>query len=367
MQAKAVFLIAIFALLALASCSLPRGGPIASEVIGENVVPDDIAVEAVTRSSIREISKWPASGWHGHYHWFAREPGPDSRVIRSGDLVTLTIWDNQDNSLLLGPQERSVPLRPVEVTVGGTIFVPYVDHIEIGGLTTQQAREVIQGKLTPIAPSAQVQIEVKSGLRNSANVVSGVAAPGTYPLPNRNLSILSLIALSGGVSPNLDNPLVRIVRGNKAYEIPIKSLLKDPSKNVIVRGGDHLIIEEDDRFFTTFGSTQNEKLIYFDKENITAVEAVSMAGGLNDIRANPQGLLILREYAASAVKADRTGPNAQHVIFVFDLTEPDSLFGSSQFLVQPGDIVVATESAVKPAQAVIALVGSLFAISNVFN
>ncbi|WP_422048415.1 hypothetical protein [Shimia sp.] len=61
-------------------------------------------------------------GMAGHYHWFARSPGPKSRIIQAGDLVTLTVWDNQDNSLLLGSAERSTPLRPVEVTDAGTIL-----------------------------------------------------------------------------------------------------------------------------------------------------------------------------------------------------------------------------------------------------
>jgi polysaccharide export outer membrane protein len=67
------------------------------------------------------------------------------------------------------------------------------------------------------------------------------------------------------------------------------------------------------------------------------------------------------------VRQDGTGPTEKHVIFQFDLTKADELFGARNFHVQPADIVIASESAVKPAQAVIALIGSMFAIANVFN
>lgn len=357
----------VLALVSVAACSLPRGGPIASEIVGEKAVPEDIQVAEVTRQSVAQIASWPKTGWHSHYHWFARSPGASSRIIQVGDLVTLTVWDNQENSLLLGPADRSVPLRPVEVTEAGTVFVPYVNDIMVKGLTPYQAREKIQQQMTPIAPSAQVQIDVISGPSNSVNVVTGVATPMQLPLSDRNVSILSVIAQSGGVSETIQNPLVRLQRQGKSYEIPLDSLLKDPAKNVIVRGGDNVIVEEDERYFIAVGSTENEELIYFHQEKITAIEAVSLLGGLNDARANPQGLFILRQYAKGDVRNDGTGPIAPHVIFQFDLTKPDHLFGAKTFQVYPGDIVVASESAVKPAQAVIALVGSMFAIANVFN
>ncbi|WP_299422540.1 polysaccharide biosynthesis/export family protein [uncultured Shimia sp.] len=355
------------AMLSIAACSLPRGGPIASELVGESAVPEDIQVTEVSRKNVTQIGKWPETGWHGHYHWFARAPGPKSRVIQTGDRVTLTVWDNQENSLLLGPADRSVPLRPVEVTEAGTIFVPYVNDIMVAGLTPYQAREKIQGQMTPIAPSAQVQIDVTPGPANSVDVVTGVASPSRLPLSDRNVSILSVVAQSGGVSESIKNPLVRLQRQGKSYEIPLDSLLKDPAKNVIMRGGDQLIVEEEERYFIAVGSTTKEELVYFHQEHITALEAVSLLGGLNDARANPQGLFVLRQYPESAVRQDGTGPSSQHVIFRFDLTKADELFGAKNFHVQPADIVVASESAVKPAQAVIALLGSMFAISNAFN
>lgn len=360
-------LIAIISLVVVAACALPRGGPIAAEITGDGNVPEDVLVTAVSRSNVEQLKSWPKSGWHGHYHWFARTPGSKSRIVKTGDLVTLTVWDNQDNSLLLGPADRSVPLRPVEVTEAGTIFVPYVDDIMVAGLTPYQAREKIQALLAPIAPSAQVQIDVEPGASNSVDVVTGVKAPSRLPLSDRNVSVLSVIAQSGGVSESIKNPLVRIHRQGKSYEIPMDGLKKDPSKNVIVRGGDQVIVDEDKRYFIAVGSTQREEQVYFHQETITALESVALLGGLDSARANPQALYILRQYEAAAIKSDGSGPSAAHVIFAFDLTKPDTLFGAKSFLVNPGDIVVASESAVKPAQAVVALIGSLFAIANVFS
>ncbi|WP_422048414.1 hypothetical protein [Shimia sp.] len=69
------------------------------------------------------------------------------------------------------------------------------------------------------------------------------------------------------------------------------SLLKDPAKNVIVRGGYQIIFEEDERYFIAVGATQSERQVFFNQKNITPMEAVTMLGGLNDDRKTRKGCL----------------------------------------------------------------------------
>lgn len=354
----------------LAACSLPRGAPTKNEVIGsteESHIERNIAVVEVSRANLTSVANWPTTGWHGHYHWLSVERGPLSNVIRPGDNLNLLIWDNSDNSLLTGVEERSVEMPLIEVTSAGEIYVPYVESVRVAGLTAEQARQLIQERLSKIAPSIQVQVAMEAGTSNSIDAVTGLARPGTYAMPNRNYSIRSLIAEAGGISSTLENPLVRLSRNGKSFEIPADELFRDASKNVVLRGGDQVLVEEDDRYFSVFGATNTEDLVYFPKESVTGLEAVVIAGGIQDIRANPQGLLVLREYPQSAVRTDEKGPSNKYVVFVVNLTTADGLFAAKNFAINPGDTIVATESAMKPAQAVIALLGSAFAIAAVAN
>lgn len=360
----------MFAVVLLSACNLPRGAPLKSEIIGndeESTESLDIAVEIVTRSSVRNYNKWPATGWHGHYHWFSSSRGPNSTIITPGDTLNVTIWESSDNSLLTGSEERNVNLAKMEVSAAGTVFVPYVNEVQVAGLDATQARELIQKKIATVAPDAQVQLEIQAGTNNSAYLVSGVASPGAYKLPNRNFSLLALISLGGGISASIENPIVRIVREGQTYEIPAKELFADASKNVLLRGGDKVIVEEDQRFFTGMGAANQEDLFYFDRESISALEALTMMGGLLDTRANPQGLLVLRQYDQSAVKTNGKGPSNAYVVFSIDLSTADGLFGARNLQINPGDTVLATESVITTAQAVLALLGSAFAIANIVN
>ena len=127
------------------------------------------------------------------------------------------------------------------------------------------------------------------------------------------------------------------------------------------------MIQEDKRYFTALGATGTESLVYFDKENITAIEALSMIGGLTDDRANLKGVLVLRDYPTRALRTDGKGPEMQQVIFVFDLTSADGLFASRSFQINPNDTVLATESAVTKASTILRIIGSALGIATRLN
>ncbi len=60
-------------------------------------------------------------------------------------------------------------------------------------------REAIQTKLLPIAPAAQVLIGHQPGHKTTVDLVSGVPTPGSFPLPDRDFTVLGLLALGGGI------------------------------------------------------------------------------------------------------------------------------------------------------------------------
>ncbi len=351
--------------LTLAACTLPRGAAMQSEIINESSEEDpSFSVVEVTRAALPNIAKWPVTGWSGGYHWLKGTRGPKSPVIRAGDRVDLVIWDSQENSLLTNEAEKVVNMRGLIVSTTGTVFLPYVDEVRISGKTPDQARREIQARMSDILPSAQVQLSVSAGQSNSVDLVSGVANPGTFPLPNRDFRILSLISQGGGIASTLRNPLVRLLRDGKRYEVPAKDLFSKPSRNVVLRGGDQVIVQEDDRFFMALGATGTEELVYFDREHVTALEAMSMVGGILDDRANPKGVLILREYPKQALRKDGKGPEMQHVVFVIDLTNADGLFAARGFKINPKDTVLVTESPLTAANNILGLVGRMFFFGN---
>ncbi len=356
-------------LLSVAACDLPRSAAVQQEVLA---VRDDevanFAVYDVTRDFMPVLSAWPAAqsrpsdGWLAHGH---SASGGEIR-ISPFDQVDLTVWDSEDNSLLTSDTQKVVNIAGVRVTEAGTIFVPYIGYLNVAGRTPDSARQLIEEEMAAIVPSAQVQLTVLPGTRGSVSLVGGVSSPGTVPLPEAHFTVLNLIGQGGGPEDGLRNPQVRLIRNGQTYLASYESLLENPSRDTILRGGDRVALVEDDRYFRALGAAGQQRLIYFENDELSALDALSLMGGVNERRANLRGILVLRDYPRSAVRADNTGPDDERVIFTIDMTRADGLFSAGQFRIQPGDTVMPTESVLTTAEAALVLVGSFVGLSRTF-
>lgn len=371
---KGAMLLAILLIPAfVGACSMPRGAALHSEVLRGTQSPDsDVQVVAVTRETLERIRNWPLPHPRARLNWPSTGAAPTARLLRAGDTLSIAIWDSQRDSLLTNGDQRMVNMQHVPVSASGRIFVPYIGEMRVSGMTIEQARREIQQRMVPIVPDAQVQLNVAPGSNNTIDMVSGVARPGRIELPEISPTIMSVIAEAGGIAPSLRNPLVRLNRAGQSYAIPAAELFANPANDIRLRGGDRVVVEVDGRRFIALGATGHEQVVNFDRESITALDALSMIGGLNDSRADLNGVMVMRQYPESAVRqrgdqavdqmADPIGdaPRKQQVVFTFDLTSADGLFAAQRFLIQDGDVVLATES---PAPVVLQTISALRSLS----
>ena len=366
MHIPCLFLAALSLCLAPVACGrLPAGAPASEEILfkaGSKTA--DFALYSVTRAFLPTVKHWPATGKEERLSWLSAAQGPKTQIIQPGDLLTLRIWDSNDNSLLTSIEQKMVQLQDVRVAANGSVFMPYVGAVDVQGLSPDLAREKLQRELETIVPSAQLQLDMREGRNNSVDLVSGVARPGTYPMPDRNYSVMGLLAAGGGISSALNNPQIRLMRGGRLYGTSVDSLLNHPAKDSLLRGGDRVFVEEDERYFLSFGATGREDLHIFTKDDMSAMDALSVSGGFQDSKADPQGLLILREYEPTAVAPGQRGPRRTRVVFTLDLTTADGLFSARQFQINPGDLVMATESPINNALTISNLIGRFFGVIN---
>ena len=360
--------------LALAACNTPRGAGFQSEVLAAREVATDangnpvydFSVYEITRASLPLIDGWPgdarAMSWIGH------QAQPQSLIIVPGDTLEITIWDAEENSLLTAPGQRVAKLDTVTVGTDGRIFLPFVGNMRVSGMAPETARARIQEMLVSTVPSAQVQLNVAPGRGNTANLVSGVRAPGVYPLADRNVTLLTLLAQGGGVPSELRNPQVRLFRGDRSYGIALERLYDSPTLDTVVQGGDRVLVEPEERYFLSLGATSSQSMHLFPKEKVTALDALAIMGGVDDQRANPQGVLSLRTYEPSQIVPGALptpeGPPQERIVFTIDLTTADGLFSAGQFQIQSGDLVYATESPLGTANNVLRLAITTLALRN---
>jgi len=320
----------------------------------------------VDSTLLKTVSSWPAAkGASATRSWVRGGVGGPGQILVAGDAVQLAVWENGENKLLTNPGAPSAEIKGAMVSPAGSIFVPYVGPVKVAGLTVEAARQKVQEQISTLIPDAQVQLDAVPGRANSVNLVGGVLRPGNVPLVDRSLTVLGLISEGGGVQPSIDNPQLRLQRAGKVYEISMSRLLDDPALDAGLRPGDKLIVEKDRRSFLVMGASGKQTIVPFPKDHVNALEAVTLGGGINDNRADPKGVLILRQYANTAVHADGVGgPTNARVIFSMNLTNTDGLFSAQNFEVQNGDVVLATESPVINTRTILGLIGSVFGAAN---
>jgi polysaccharide biosynthesis/export protein len=349
----------------LAACALPRGAPEQEQILAD---AEDInatyAVHPVTRDTLDELKSWPITAPTGTAGWINRERGPGNQVIQSGDTVDLTVWDNEESSLLTNAQQKVVALSGIVVSPSGSVFLPYVSDVYVAKMSPDDARAAIQERMIMIIPSAQVQLTHTPGRKSSVDLISGVRKAGNFKLPDRDYTILSLIAEGGGILEEVVNPQVRLQREGKLFGISLDRLLESPDLDTTLRGGDKVFVESDERFFLSLGAAGKEAQIAFPTDTVTALDAASLIGGVNDQRGNMKGVLILRDYTENAVRSDGSGPDKERVVFAIDLTTADGLFSAGDFPIQHRDLVLVTESRINSTRTIIAIVGEVLGLGT---
>lgn len=347
----------------LAACQVPQGAPEAQRILSEaNDEEASFAVKYINRDTVDTIKRWPLTGKSNNRGWIKRSRGPGDQLIEAGDMVDITVWDNEPNSLLIAPSQKVVSLKDMRVSQRGTVFMPYVDEIYIAKMTPDRARQTIQERMATIIPSAQVQLSHVSGRKSTVDLVSGAQRPGNYPLPDRDFTVTALIAMGGGIPENINNPQIRLMREGKLYGVAMETLLETPSLDTTLRGGDKVYVEKDERYFLALGAAGREAQISFPQEQINALDAMSLIGGVNDNRADPKGILILRNYSANALRSDDSGPSHERMVFAIDLTSGDGLFSAGEFAIHDRDLVLVTESALTTTETVMRLIGAALGV-----
>lgn len=350
----------------LSGCIAPRGAALQREIVTESRAEAGQyqVLRVEDEATLHQIASWPATGQGLGLNWPGKGQSQTSRVLRRGDKVTLTIWDSQPNSLLATPDQRAVPMAGLEVSPEGTIFVPYIDAVKVAGLSPEEARGEIQSRLTPIAPSAQVQLSVQEGDQNMIELISGVTKPGRYPVAARGVTILSMLAEAGGIPDTMRNPVVRMQRGGSSYAVLARDLYRDSGRDILLRGGDRIIVESDPRSFVIMGATAAERTVHFEEKSHSLLQALSMGNGLTEGRADLRAVLVLRRYPASALEKGEKGPQKRSVVFAFDLSTGGGLFAAGGFQIQPDDVVLATESPLPVTNSILGIFGSTLGIAQ---
>ncbi|WP_236635891.1 polysaccharide biosynthesis/export family protein [Paracoccus aminophilus] len=335
----------IGAVLTVSACGLPRSGPTKKEILSGSVEKGGrTQVITVTDGVVRAANFQPAYGFGADFR-NAGQVGAD--VIRPGDVLGLSIWENVDDGLLTSMGQSSTELQRLQVDSNGYIFVPYAGRVKASDHTPDQLRQLITEKLASQTPDPQVTVTRVAGDGATVSVMGKVGGQGVFPIERPTRTLSAMLARAGGVSIDPEISVVTVKRGGSSGKVWLKDLYANSKNDIALRPGDVILVEEDQRNFTALGAFGGQTKVPLGNGQVTAIEAIAMVGGLQTQLADPTGVFIMREEpqaVARAVTGNASLVGDQRVAYILDLTKPDGMFLARDFLIRDNDTVYVTEA-----------------------
>jgi polysaccharide export outer membrane protein len=258
----------VVSLAALAGCASPGGERSDAATAGS------IAAEAQARaeqSRVMELNRqltMAASTQSSNLSTHDYRLGP-------GDVIKIE-----------APQAPEINSLSVRITGPGTVNLPLVEELRLGGLTTAQAEQLLMQRLSKYIHSPQVAIFITEYASQEVTVTGAVANPGVYPM-QRPRTLFEVLSLAGGLAPNagstvsvrtgvLDPETGQVATHNLIVDL--RDLVKDPSAQALaLRGGDSVYVPEAGVFFVegAVGKPGSYPL----RPDMTVLKAIAVAGG----------------------------------------------------------------------------------------
>jgi polysaccharide export outer membrane protein len=352
---------------------MPTAGPLADEITNKSVDSAasksfDYTVIDITDAVCNTLALRPGASLVQTFG--TGGPAPVS-VIGIGDYVTVTIWEAGPGGLFSSPPtsqsipgSRTATIPEQVVARDGTISIPYVGRIRVVGLKPSGVEQIIIRELKDKAVQPQAVVAVTRNVSNTVSVTGEVTSGARIPLTVKGDRLLDVVATAGGIRTAANETFIRLTRGDRTATVSFNVILKRPSENIYVRGGDVLTLVRRPQTFTALGATGRNALIPFEADTMTLEEAVAKAGGLLDHRADPEGVFLFRFEPAELVRAMNSRRNGRYsagsvpVVYKLNFRDASSYFLARKFEVSDKDMIYVANAPGNELQKFLNLIGS---------
>jgi polysaccharide biosynthesis/export protein len=327
----------------LTACgSLPQSGP-STKAFSADQLPLDgrIRLVALTPEVVQQLGRRKAE--EGFAKSFT------SAITNSGTDNTLAPIEPRlgIGNALSGA--RGITLPEQIISTDGVIKVPFAGDIKaLDRLPSAVANDITQA-LRGKAHQPQVLVRLVRSTSALVTVVGEVASSTRVSLSARGERVLDAVAAAGGSKQPIHKTTLQLTRGSITTAMPLERIIKEPQHNIRLQSGDILTAIFQPYSFTALGATTQNNEINFEAQGISLSQALARVGGLQDARADAQGVFIFRlesnEAIAKILPAGTTtassvdAENKTPVIYQIDLKRPESFFIAQNFLLENKDLL----------------------------
>jgi polysaccharide export outer membrane protein len=227
--------------------------------------------------------------------------------IVPGDLLAIATYGVPELTIT----DSSGVSGGLRVSTQGTVILPYLGTVKLGGMTATEASNFLAKELKQdgILVNPQVTVQILNSPTQMVTVVGEVMRPQPVPVYGAQLRLLDVISACGGFTP-LASHSVTIHRLGEPKSITV-NLGVDPRTtdaiNIPLMAGDTVVVPRVGNAYIVGEVRSPAAIPLSGNAPITVVQAITMTGGL--------------KYGAALSKAMiiRTTTDRQRVEILFDL------------------------------------------------
>jgi len=293
---------------------------------------------------------------------FLENRRPRAITFGIGDILGVTVFEAASGGLFI-PAEGGV--RPGNfvtipnqaIDIDGNISIPYAGSIRANGRTKVEVQDAIVAALKNRAIQPQVVVSLVEQ-KTSMITILGEGRSAWIPAntsPERVLAVIARAGFSGagvggaGFGSAGSGSWVLLERNGRRALAPFGALIYEPANNVYVHPDDTIYLYFEPQTFLAFGAVGAQQQIPFGTWRLSLAEAISRAGGLVDLQADPASVFLYRGEARDVAEAmgidcgPYEGPVIP-VIYTINLRDPAGYFLASSFEMRNKDILYASNA-----------------------
>lgn len=254
------------------------------------------------------------------------------------DVLQITVWDHPELNVAVPVAGTSISGDPASsrvtghlVDTMGNIFFPHVGELNVAGKTISQIRTELTVKLSMYIPDPQLDVRVSAYRSKRVFVLGQVENGGAVTINDTPMRILDAITMTEGVTEEADLENVKLVRNGKSINIDLAEIFFNGNleQNYLLQDEDVIHVPDtENKKIYMIGEFREPGSHHLRNHRVTLADAIDSAKGLNPNTSNANYVLIFR-------MVNENDP----VLFLFNANVPEHLLLSTQFIMEPYDIV----------------------------
>ena len=219
-------------------------------------------------------------------------PPPPDYIVGPGDIIMVEVLGAPEFSSVMSTTNI---YRGSRVDGNGSIQMPTLGLVNVGGLTLPQIRDHIQDLLKQYIKEPSVVVEVSEYKSYPIYILGQFKNTGIFYM-DRPFNVMQGLALGGGYDAATANPRsARIIRDKKILPVDVYELLMnaDQTQNVWLKPGDTIFMpDKKNQNVVVFGQGSGISIPLPDT-GMNILQAVGIAG-LKQVAFHPQKVHLIR-------------------------------------------------------------------------